>query len=48
MGILRGDLARRALLMLPLIDAEINEIKDLYRCYRGRKIFLRRVGICHA
>ncbi|WP_286897953.1 hypothetical protein [Achromobacter sp. UBA2119] len=43
MGILRADLALYRLPSEPAIDAEINEIKDLYRCYRGWKKFFRRV-----
>ncbi|CAB3719609.1 hypothetical protein LMG26690_03801 [Achromobacter animicus] len=39
MGILRADLALHWLLSEPAIDAEINEIKDLCRCYRGWKKF---------
>lgn len=39
MGILRADLALYRLPSEPSIDAEINEIKDLCRCYRGWKNF---------
>jgi len=45
MGILRADLALYRLPSEPPIDAEINEIKDLCRCYRGWKKFFRRVEI---
>ncbi|WP_291379962.1 MULTISPECIES: hypothetical protein [Achromobacter] len=44
MGVLGADLALHWLLSEAAIDAEINEIKDLCRCYRGWKKFLRRVG----
>jgi len=45
MGILWADLALYRLPSESSVDAEINEIKDLCKCYRGWKKFFRRVEI---